>query len=741
MRARKKGVVGLVIAIALMMVLLAGMLYFSYAGDSYNVDNALTGAAIGIGAESSEISLNDTLAVDNGVKNNPTLNLNSSLELINETTKNNLSNFSDFNGPLVNPNSSILIPDDPVEIILPEPIVGNETELPINDPVVNDTLVNKTRDNQKRVNRTIPEDELSDDDLLILPIVNESINKSVSINQTNETVNKALPAVNFTNRTQTKIPIGANNTNASLNAIFFGPQFLTPQLIEILADGPPDNAGFEDYTKWNKTIAVSNNDQAQTVARDSLDSIYVGGDLNNDWWLKKYYKNSSEEVTLWNKTYSSGMSAGTAPIQGIAVDSNNNIYVAGIITSGNNWWIKRFNSSGTENVTEGGVAGWNLTFGSGGGGIDQPHGMDIDSQNNVYVVGEGENIHDGDGVADWWIKKFYGLNGSEDTSQWNKTAEGAYVIKGQGGNDRAQAVVIDSNDLIYVVGSVDNTNSADWWIKRFNRSGYENVTAGGVTGWNLTFDMGGTDIAYDVAVDSNNDVYVLGSATSETDWWVKKFYGFNGSEDTSQWNKTFSGAAAQTETPRSLTIDSFDNIYVVGDASNIAVSGQTTSNDWLIKRYNRTGGENITHWNKTFDFASSVDVAFDVVTDSANNVTVVGYATDDSLNTKWWIKRFTSTDENPPIVTFTSPTNGSNSTLTSQTITATVFDLDIYTVVFAFDNATGADFNRTITNSSGTWTRQEKNLAEGFHTVTAHANDTTGNLDATKTVQWCRWHE
>src|SRR3989338_8304034 len=159
MRARKKGVVGLVIAIALMMVLLAGMLYFSYAGDSYNVDNALTGAAIGL-----------------EVENNLTKSTNS-LEII-------------------------------IDPISGGNVLGPDLE---NDPVIILPITNETSNNPLPLNDTI----------IVLPIVNETNNPDNNLNQSpvldsNYTIIvPPEPAVNDTNLT---IPFLRNDSNNSLPA-------------------------------------------------------------------------------------------------------------------------------------------------------------------------------------------------------------------------------------------------------------------------------------------------------------------------------------------------------------------------------------------------------------------------------------------------------------------------------------------------------------------------------------------
>ena len=72
----------------------------------------------------------------------------------------------------------------------------------------------------------------------------------------------------------------------------------------------------------------------------------------------------------------------------------------------------------------------------------------IDNNDNVYVVGYGNKLASGTSSYDWWIKKF-DSSGAEDIVNWNKNFTSA------GSNaDQAWSVAIDSNDNVvekYVV--------------------------------------------------------------------------------------------------------------------------------------------------------------------------------------------------------------------------------------------------------------------------------------------------
>ena len=393
-----------------------------------------------------------------------------------------------------------------------------------------------------------------------------------------------------------------------------------------------------------KIYGTSGNDEAKSVAVDSNGNIYVVGYGNNlvngssgrDWWIKKFDSNFNEVTTNWDKKFDSG---GDDVAYSVAVDSNDNVYVVGYGSnlingsSGPDWWIKKFNSNGTEDTTN-----WNKKF-HGNNGRDFAYSVAIDSFNNVYVVGSGYNLVSSSSYDDWWIKKF-NSNGTEDTTNWNK------VFNGSGTSDHAYSVAVDSLNNVYVVGSgnqlINSSSTQDWWIKKFNSSGTEDTS-----NWNKKFD-GNTyyDEAKSIVIDSNNNVYIAGYGSNllsvaSDDWWIKKFSS-NGTEDTTNWNKMYDDGYGFFDSAYSVTIDSNDNIYVVGTGYNLISS--SSSNDWWLKKFNSSGTEDTINWNKKIDdYYGDSDIAYSVAVDSFNNVYVVGYGTNlisDSSGKDWWIKKF-----------------------------------------------------------------------------------------------------
>ncbi|MBW2996158.1 right-handed parallel beta-helix repeat-containing protein, partial [Candidatus Woesearchaeota archaeon] len=425
--------------------------------------------------------------------------------------------------------------------------------------------------------------------------------------------------------------------------------------------------GQENTTHWNLTFdGTGGGDVAYSVDVDSNGNVYVIGSGQNlisgtssyDWWLKKFSSAGVEDTSNWNKTYGNSVYLGIP--YDVSIDSNNNVYVVGaeLFTAGNgyDWWIKKFSSDGTEDT-----ANWNLTLDSGyANSRDWAWSVAFDSSNNVYVVGtySTSSLSTDEGM---WIKKFSSA-GVEDTANWNLSFK-------QGGRSAAYSVAVDSNNNVYVAGIGNNlvsgSSGLDWWIKKFSSAGVEDTS-----NWNKTFSTGGTfsDIAYSVAIDSNDNVYVAGSGSNlvgstNQDLWIKKFSS-SGVEDTANWNLSFDGASS-VDRIYSLAIDENDYVYIAGYGYNL-ISG-ASSGDWWIKKLHSDGTENAT-WNLTYDGSGGVDEAYSLAVDPNNPILyAVGQGTNlisGSSGNDWWIKRFGIEATIQPVVNISlyNPTTDKNVT-------------------------------------------------------------------------------
>ena len=490
--------------------------------------------------------------------------------------------------------------------------------------------------------------------------------------------------------------------------------FMLALLTVLLANTILASEGDEDITNWNKTAGTTSGaDTINAIAEDSQRDLYFGGSgdnlisttSGNDWWIKKYDSKGNEDLS-WNKSFSITIDNGgfQENVQDMRIDSNDNIYIVGQAynstppDSSGNWWIKKFNRSGTEDTVN-----WNKTFTSSGRNIDDALSIAFDS-NNVYIYGYMFNISQNN-VNDWVIKKF-NSSGTEDTTNWNKTFNTGSV-----NGIETWGIELDSANNVYVAGFGNNlsgSNQYEWWIQKFNSSGTEDTTS-----WNKTYPAGTTAPSTGgvVKIDSAGNIYVAGlaqnlvSASSGSDWWIKKFNS-SGTEDTTSWNKTF--GTPGSDAPFSLAIDpKNNNIYVIGMGNNLVSAASST--DWWIKKFNSSGTEDTTLWNKTYSSSESQsDTAQAAYFTIARNLFVAGRGVNfisAASGNDWWIKSFeTTTYLDAPLIT--SPSRyqnlSGNITLNASILLNSSHGANVVNVTFRWQLTSNSAFvyNTTVHNTS-----------------------------------------
>ncbi|MBN2534868.1 MAG: chitobiase/beta-hexosaminidase C-terminal domain-containing protein [Spirochaetales bacterium] len=321
------------------------------------------------------------------------------------------------------------------------------------------------------------------------------------------------------------------------------------QIIKLAPDGTEDTVNWDKAFDW-----YEGNDSAQAVVTDSENNVYVSGWFTDGsdilWGLKKYTTNGSEVWTdEWN------YSTGDDEAQGMAVDSNDNIYVVGLITNGSgdyDWWMKKYDPDGNEDTVD-----WDFGFDNGYGN-DTAIAVAVDSSDNVYIAGRATNSS---GNNDIMVRK-YTANGS---FVWSRESDNA------GKYDRAYSIVIDSNDNVYIAGFVTQSDDdMDWIIKKYDSNGTEDTT-----NWDKVIDYGTDDVAWGITTDSSNNVYVGGRLMySDYEWTVIKF----NSSGTELYRDVISNTG--TDWCRAIFADSMDYVYGAGGAYR---SG--TDSDWFVKKY------------------------------------------------------------------------------------------------------------------------------------------------------------
>jgi uncharacterized delta-60 repeat protein len=331
---------------------------------------------------------------------------------------------------------------------------------------------------------------------------------------------------------------------------------------------------------------------------DTYGNIYITGYIsttdNADYLTIKYDAIGNE---LWAKSYNSVFNRGDVASV-LTVDVQGNVYVTGYSennenspdyvtikydTNGNELWAKRYDGQGN-----------NAEFATA---------IECDPSGNVYVTGYSYSITSTGYYHYDYATIKYDTHGNE---LWVKR----YNSPGNT-NDQALALAIDAQGNVYATGfSYDiysrghcstikyDTNGNELWVKRY---------------------IGphkGDNIARDIAVDANGNVFVIGSSTGSNyypDYFTIK-YDVKGNE---LWVKRYNSPVNHYDEANSLAVDAQGNIYVTGtslvSASNVdivTIKYDTNGNVLWVKRYNGGVG----------------DAARSMVLDQLGNVYITGYS-------------------------------------------------------------------------------------------------------------------
>jgi uncharacterized delta-60 repeat protein len=295
-------------------------------------------------------------------------------------------------------------------------------------------------------------------------------------------------------------------------------------------------------------------------------------------------------------------------VTSIAIDSNGKIYVGGAFTTYKaltNNYIIRLNSDGSKDTGFDNTTGFNNTVRS----------IAIDSNGKIYVGGGFTTYK---GVTNNTIIRL-NPDGSKDTAFDNTT----------GFNSIVEAIAIDSNGKIYVVGQFTTYKSVtNNYIIRLNPDGSKDTGFDNTTGFNSTVTS--------IAIDSNGKIYVGGGFTtykSLTNNYIIRL-NTDGSKDTGFDNTTgFNGSV------NAIAIDSNGKIYMGG----IFTSYKGVTNVRIIRLNpdgsKDTGFDNTTGFNGTvtaiaIDSNGKIYVGGDFTSyKGVTNVRIIRLNTDGSKDT------------------------------------------------------------------------------------------------------------
>jgi uncharacterized delta-60 repeat protein len=161
------------------------------------------------------------------------------------------------------------------------------------------------------------------------------------------------------------------------------------------------------------------------------------------------------------------------------------------------------------------------------------------------------------------------------------------------GDDNANAMVLDSQENIYVAGYVTQSGSnKDAILIKYDPQGVEL--------WTATYNGPGnfTDEAYAIAVDAQDNVYIAGVSIGNgtaTDYFTIKY----NSAGTQQWIARYNGTGNAADECYSIAVDSGSNVVITGFSK-----GSGTNYDYATVKYDSSGNE---LWVARYDASSNFD--------------------------------------------------------------------------------------------------------------------------------------
>lgn len=217
--------------------------------------------------------------------------------------------------------------------------------------------------------------------------------------------------------------------------------------------------------------------------------------------------------------------------------------------------------------------------------------------------------------SDFFVARFT-ANGALDSSF---SFDGRVTIDfdGGAGSDVCLGIALQADGKVVVVGSTSTGSGNDFAIARLNGDGTLDTTFGGGTGKVVVpFDLVamGNDIANAVTIQANGKILVVGSvqtASNGTDFGILRLNG-DGTPDPAfnltgkvSYGFDLAGSFSKDDTPQAVAIDTAGRIVVSGSADKSTTS--TVANDFAVLRLQPNG-----QLDPNFDADGRATVAFDL---------------------------------------------------------------------------------------------------------------------------------
>jgi hypothetical protein len=251
---------------------------------------------------------------------------------------------------------------------------------------------------------------------------------------------------------------------------------------------------------------------------------------------------------------------------------------------------------------------WESRYSSAGANIDQAIDTHVDAAGNTYITGTSFNSGTG---FDLVTVKYDALGAQLWTATFNGPASSI---------DEAFALDYDPAGFVYVTGYVFN-GGPDYDVVLLKID----ANSGAIV-WNRTFDYQGYyDLGRDVVVDSNGDIYVVGSGQynasgNDTDYLILKY----SSSGALLWDDIYSvdiTAPHELDEGRKLKLNG-DKLYITGTSAG---NSSTSNFDFVTLEYDTSqGGVPNYNWRTRYDYNGFLDIPVGIEIDGSGNIFVGG---------------------------------------------------------------------------------------------------------------------
>jgi len=401
----------------------------------------------------------------------------------------------------------------------------------------------------------------------------------------------------------------------------------------------------------------SRDDQANDFKIDSTGRIIVTGYSSNgkdkDMVLLRYDENGSLDTTFGRNRDGivkyDGINVDDVG-KGIAIDSNNNIFVTGYSSNGKNriavLW--KYLENGVKDEVFG--LGGKVVYDIGRDCESKAIAIYIDNNSNkikILVTGYVSNGSNKDIII-----LRYNEDGSLDTT-FGSNKNGIVKYDGKNGDDEGRDIEIDSSGRILVAGYSSNGSNKDIIILRYNEDGSLDTTFGSNKDGIVKYDgKNGDDEGRDIEIDSSGRILVAGyssNGSSNKDIIILR-YNENGTPDTSFGNSGVYvyDSSSSNEVANSICIYNSD-IFITGYNVN-------SNRDLIILKLNQYGklydGSDPTtspSFNTNgvviYDSGNGDDEGRTIQIDSSGKILVAGFSTNSNNNTDITLWRFIDTNQ------------------------------------------------------------------------------------------------